>query len=108
MSRVKITTFVPSTHADAVREALGKVGAGQLGEYSFCSFTVLGTGRFLPSSSAAPFIGEAEQHETVEEERIEVVCERDIAKTAIAAMKAVHPYEEVAFDIVSLLEESDL
>jgi hypothetical protein len=108
MARVKITTFVPETHADAVRDVLGKAGAGQLGEYTYCSFTTRGTGRFTPSSSAKPFIGTPGQLEAVEEERVEVVCDRDKAKAVIAAMKTAHPYEEVAFDIVPLLEESEL
>lgn len=105
---VKITTFVPPTHADAVRQALGTAGAGAMGEYSYCSFTVLGTGRYVPSGDAKPFIGQPGVPEKVTEERIEVVCERTKAKSVIVAMKATHPYEEVAFDICPLLSEEEL
>lgn len=108
MERVKITTFVPANYAVAVRQALGEAGAGRIGKYSYCSFTAFGKGRFKPSEDSKPFIGEPGESETVEEERIEVVCDRDKAKAAIAAMKSAHPYEEVAFDIVPLLNESDL
>lgn len=106
--RVKIVTFVPLDSADAVREALGKAGAGQIGEYSYCSYTVTGKGRFIPSDNANPHIGSAGVAEVVEEERIEVECDRSKAKEVIEAMKTAHPYEEVAFDIYSLLEEDDL
>lgn len=108
MSKVKIVTFVPLNEADKVRDALGSAGAGQIGEYSYCSYSVVGKGRFVPSENANPTIGEPGKPEVVEEERIEVICDRDKAKTVIAAMKAAHPYEEVAFDIIALLDEQDL
>lgn len=106
--KVKIVTFVPVDDADKVREALGNAGAGQIGEYSFCSYSVLGKGRFIPSENANPHIGQLGVAEVVEEERIEVECDRANAKAIIQAMKSAHPYEEVAFDIYPLLEESEL
>jgi hypothetical protein len=108
MSKVKIVTFTPLDHADLVRKALGDAGAGIIGEYSYCSYSVVGRGRFIPSNNANPHIGETGRLEIVEEERIEVVCDRDKAKAAIDAMKKAHPYEEVAFDVIPLLEESEL
>lgn len=106
--RVKIVTFVPLDNADAVRDALGNAGAGQIGEYSFCSYSVVGKGRFIPSENANPHIGQSGVAEVVEEERVEVECDRSKAKAVIQAMKSAHPYEEVAFDIYPLLEEGDL
>lgn len=106
--RVKIVTFVPLADADRVRFALGSAGAGAIGEYSFCSYSVIGKGRFTPSDKANPHIGLNNQSEVVDEERIEVVCNRGDAKTVISAMKQVHPYEEVAFDIYPLIDEDEL
>lgn len=108
MDRVKIVTFVPLANANNVREALGGAGAGQIGEYSFCSYSVIGKGRFVPSDKANPHIGAANELETVDEERIEVVCKKDNAKAAIEAMRQAHPYEEVAFDIYPLISEDEL
>lgn len=108
MSRVKIITFVPLENAEAMRRILGLAGAGKMGDYSFCSYSLIGKGRFLPSKNANPHIGEPDKFEVVDEERIEVVCDRSNAKQVIAAMKQAHPYEEVAFDIYELLDESDL
>jgi hypothetical protein len=108
MSRVKIVTFVPAEDADKVRDALGRVGAGVIGEYTYCSFSSVGKGRFIPSQNADPHIGQSGELEIVEEERIEVVCDRAHAKEVIKAMRTAHPYEEVAFDIYPLINEGDL
>lgn len=104
MENVKIIIYVPLTHADAVRDALGKAGAGKIGNYDFCSFSVRGTGRFIPSEKAQPAVGSVGVLESVDEERIEVVCERAIARDILAAVRAVHPYEEMAYDIYPLLD----
>ena len=106
--RVKIVTFVPLADADNVRKALGLAGAGIIGEYSFCSYSVIGKGRFVPSGKANPHIGTSNHDEIVDEERIEVVCSRAEAKKVITAMKQAHPYEEVAFDIYPLIDETEL
>lgn len=101
---VKIVVFVPLSHADVVREAMGKAGAGRIGNYAFCSFSSRGIGRFRPEDGANPSIGQVGKTESVEEERIEVVCDRDLLKQVVAAIKSVHPYEEVALDIYPLEE----
>lgn len=101
-NNVKIVVFVPESHADAVREAMGKAGAGKIGNYSECSFSSKGTGRFKPEAGANPAIGEIGKLESVEEERIEAVCSREVLTNVIAAIRRVHPYEEVAFDIYPL------
>jgi len=100
---VKLVVFVPETHADIVREALGKAGAGQVGHYKHCSFSVKGVGRFFPLQGAKPAIGKVGKLEAVREERIETVClKKDLGKI-IKAVKKVHPYEEVAFDVYPLV-----
>ncbi|MFA5386297.1 MAG: hypothetical protein WC297_01325 [Candidatus Paceibacterota bacterium] len=101
---IKIVVFVPETHTDIVREAIGKTGAGKIGNYTYCSFSSKGIGRFKPESGAHPAIGQVGKLESVQEERIEFVCERSLAKDVIATIKKVHPYEEVAFDIYPLEE----
>lgn len=93
---------VPLTHCDAVREAIGAAGAGKLGKYAFCSFSVRGIGRFKPLEGAQPHIGSVGKLEEAEEERIEVTCETALVPQVIAAIKAVHPYEEVAIDVWKL------
>jgi hypothetical protein len=101
---VKLVVFVPLSHAETVREAMGKAGAGKIGNYDFCSFSSRGVGRYKGNKDAKPAIGKAGVLESVEEERIEVLVERTQLAQVIAALKAVHPYEEVAFDIYPLEE----
>ena len=98
----KLVVTVPLTHADILRDAIGKAGAGKLGNYSFCSFSSSGTGRFKPEEGAHPHIGEVAKLEAVEEERIEVTCDKEVLQDVIDAIKSVHPYEEVALDVYNL------
>lgn len=99
---IKLVVTVPLSHADIVRDAMGKAGAGVLGNYSFCSISSSVIGRFKPGEGATPHIGEIAQLETVEEERIEVVLPREILKEVVEAIKAVHPYDEVSIDVYTL------
>ena len=108
MQQVKIVVFAPKSHAEAIRQALGDAGAGRIGLYSHCSYSVDGVGRFMPLEGAQPAIGEVGQFEEVEEERIECICEREKAREVIAAIRGVHPYEEPAIDIYPLLTEEEL
>jgi hypothetical protein len=107
-TKVKIVTFAPIEDADKIRQALGEAGAGTIGEYNFCSCSSASKGRFTPNSNANPHIGKPNKPEVVEEERIEVICNRSDAKSVISALKKAHPYEEVAVDIYPLLDESQL
>ena len=99
---VKLVVFVPLSHADVVRQVLGEAGAGNIGNYDFCSFSSRGVGRYKGNENSNPFIGEKGTLESVEEERMEVLVPREILKEVVEKMKSVHPYEEVAFDIYPL------
>jgi hypothetical protein len=101
---IKIVVFVPETHTDIVREAMGKAGAGVIGNYSHCTFSSKGVGRFKPEIGANPNIGEVGKPEEVAEERIETICPREKMKEVIEVIKKVHPYEEVALDVYPLLD----
>jgi hypothetical protein len=102
--RYKLVVTVPTAHAHKVREAIGAAGGGRLGNYSFCSFSSPGVGRFMPEAGAEPHIGAVGRVETVAEERIEVTCEAEVVGAVIAAVKGAHPYEEVALDVYQLTE----
>lgn len=95
----KLTVNVPITHADKVREAIGKIGAGKIGTYGFCSFSIRGKGRSIPLEGAHPSIGTIGKMEVIEEEKIETFCTEDILQKVIQTIKAVHPYEEPAITI---------
>ncbi|KKB41899.1 Nif3-like dinuclear metal center hexameric protein [Bacillus thermotolerans] len=103
----KLAVFVPVSHAEQVREALGKAGAGFIGEYSHCSFSAEGTGRFMPSDQASPFIGQSGELEAVEEVKVETIYPKSIEKKVLSAMLKAHPYEEAAYDLYPLDNEGE-
>ncbi|WP_265443661.1 Nif3-like dinuclear metal center hexameric protein [Acetivibrio straminisolvens] len=98
----KIVVFVPHDNVDAVRDAMSRVGAGWIGNYSDCSFMTAGTGTFRPLEGTNPYIGATGNLEKVDEYRLETVVSQKDLKKAIEAMIKVHPYEEVAYDIYPL------
>ncbi|MES2223792.1 MAG: hypothetical protein V4469_02550 [Patescibacteria group bacterium] len=102
MPKYKLVFTVPLSHADTVRQAIGKAGAGTYPNYSFCSFSTRGIGRFKPETGATPAIGEVGKFEEVEEERIECQIDADKVDEVLKALRASHPYEEIAYDLFPL------
>ncbi len=98
----KLVVFVPPEHTDRVRQAAGDAGAGIIGEYSQCSFASPGTGTFMPSAKAHPYDGSAGNLSRSAESRLEMVVPTPFAGNIVAAAKAAHPYEEMAYDLVPL------
>jgi dinuclear metal center YbgI/SA1388 family protein len=98
----KWVIFVPPENAEAVRAAVFAAGAGQIGDYSGCSWSVSGTGQFLPGDGASPAIGSVGAVEHVVEDRVEVIAPARARRAVLSAMRAAHPYEEPAFDIFAL------
>jgi len=105
-SLYKIAVFVPSSHVDAVREAMAKAGAGKIGNYSNCSFVLEGKGSFLPNDSASPYIGEAGKFERVDEMRLEMIAMKSLVGAVVNEILKAHPYEEAAYDIYPLANDS--
>lgn len=102
----KLVTFVPTAHSEAVRAALAEVGAGRIGDYDGCSFRTAGTGAFRPGAGTSPSIGRPGELEEVQEDRLEVVLPESLLPVAMAALQAVHPYEEVPVDRYPLLPDA--
>jgi hypothetical protein len=94
----KIACFVPATALEDVRQAMFHAGAGWIGAYSECSWSTAGTGTFRPGEHANPTIGVRGARETVEELRVEVVCQTRLRDRVVRALVAAHPYEEPAYD----------
>lgn len=98
----KVVVYVPLDYADAVRQAMCDAGAGCIGNYSTCTFQAQGTGTFLPGENTNPFLGEAGRLEYADEYRLETIVPQPQLPAVIKAMEAVHPYEEVAYDVFRL------
>lgn len=95
---MKLGVYVPQSHAEVVKEALFAAGAGHVGNYDECAFTVSGIGSFRPNDEANPTIGAAGERSLVSEERVEVLVPNWLRSAVWMALKTVHPYEEIAHD----------
>jgi dinuclear metal center YbgI/SA1388 family protein len=98
----KLVTFVPSEHADAVSRAVFDAGAGRIGKYSACSFRVAGIGTFFGEQGTSPAVGESGRLEQAPELRLETVVPVGRVGAVVRALRAAHPYEEPAYDLVVL------
>lgn len=98
----KLAVFVPMDHAEAVRNALFAAGAGHVGAYDECSFNLEGEGTFRGGQGTNPFVGQLGVRHTEREVRVEVIYPVHKEGAIIRAMRAAHPYEEVAFDMIPL------
>ena len=99
----KWVIYVPREKAEAVQAAVFEAGAGHIGDYSHCSWSVTGIGQFLPHEGASPAVGSVGTVERAAEDRFEVVAPARARTAVLAAMRAAHPYEEPAFDIFALV-----
>jgi hypothetical protein len=86
------------------REAVFEAGGGRIGDYERCSWYTAGTGTFLGGDETEPVLGERGREEHVPELRVETVLPEEIVEEAVAALRAVHPYEEPAYDVYPLLD----
>jgi len=100
----KFCFFVPENSLESVKAAVFAAGAGKSGNYDMCSWQTKGDGQFRPLAESSPFIGQAGELERLTEYKVETVCADEFIASAVAAMKAAHPYEEPAYDVFKLAE----
>ncbi|MHB9095858.1 MAG: Nif3-like dinuclear metal center hexameric protein [Eubacteriales bacterium] len=102
----KIVVFIPDSHANDVGQAMTKAGAGWIGNYSDCTFSVKGKGTFKATEGCSPFIGQVGILEETPEIRLETVVKENQVNRVIKAMVNAHPYEEVAYDLYPLANKA--
>src|SRR5258706_12116228 len=98
----KFFTFVPADKAEQVRNAIFAAGGGHIGNYSECSFNAEGEGTFKALAGTHPYVGQPGKRHSEKELKIEVILPSHLENKIVAAVRTVHPYEEVAYDIVDL------
>lgn len=103
----KLTTFIPKNHTENVLSKLHESGAGMIGNYKNCSFSLEGVGTFLPSGKANPTIGEVGKPEKVNEDRIEVIFPKYLKRKILSTLFNSHPYEEVAYYLHDLTNKNN-
>lgn len=99
---LKFVTFVPSGHTNRVRQAAANAGAGVIGDYTQCSFSVAGTGTFIPGNESSPYTGEKGFLSETAEDRLEMIVPKHCSNSVICAVREAHPYEEMAYDLYPL------
>jgi hypothetical protein len=99
----KLVWFVPEEALERTRDAVFRAGAGRIGEYERCSWYTHGEGTFLGGEGTDPSTGERGREERVAELRVETVVPAERTREVVAALRAAHPYEEVAFDMYPLV-----
>jgi dinuclear metal center YbgI/SA1388 family protein len=103
----KLFTYIPEHNVEALKTAFFNIGLGQIGYYSECSFGVSGTGTFRPAAGSHPTIGAAGgSRENVSEIKLEILVPEHLKSVAIATLKKNHPYEEVAYEMISIENEN--
>jgi hypothetical protein len=98
--------YVPESHIELVKHALFAQGLGKLGQYDRCCWQVKGQGEFHPLAGSQPFKGKQNATEQVEEYRVEMLCPPHLAKQAVAALRQTHPYEQPAYGILPLADDT--
>ena len=98
----KLVTFIPEEHAENVRNAVFKAGAGNIGNYDCCGYNITGTGSFCGNENTNPFVGEKQKIHYEKEIRFETIFPVYRQENIIQALLNSHPYEEVAYDIYPL------
>ncbi|MFK7757594.1 MAG: Nif3-like dinuclear metal center hexameric protein [Flavobacteriales bacterium] len=101
----KMVFFCPADAVQDVKSAIYRAGAGTIGNYDQCSFSVLGEGTFRPLNGANPAKGIIGKLDSSEELRVEIIVERHRVSSAEWALKKAHPYEEVAYEIYDVRNE---
>ena len=102
---VKLSVFVPEESTHTLSQAMFEAGAGSIGNYTECSFQSKGQGTYKPNKNAKPSKGNINQNSIENEMKLEFLVPLDRIGGVLHAMKTKHPYEEVAHDIVPLLNE---
>lgn len=102
-TQCKLVTFVPEVDVERIANALFEAGAGWIGNYSSCSFRSPGTGTFLGEQGSSPVVGQAGRLTLAPEIRLETLLPLSRQEDVIAALRAAHPYEEPAFDLLRLI-----
>lgn len=98
----KVIVYTPRADAKKIRQAMSDAGAGGIGRYSECSFNVDGVGTFRGREGTNPVVGKPGRLETVEETRVEMICDAGWLGDVLKAIRSAHPYEEPAVDVLEL------
>jgi len=99
--------YVPASHLECVKSALFKAGAGRIGDYECCAWQIPGHGQFRPLCGSKAFIGTVDRLESLQEYKVEMVCDAQYIKAALQALLAAHPYQTPAYGVMEIKTLAD-
>lgn len=102
-----ISFYVPESHCDTVKKAMFDCGAGRIGNYDSCCWSVLGQGQFRPCQGSTPYSGQPGSVSFETEYKVEMVCEDQVLRQVLEALVAAHPYEEPAYHAIKVITLKD-
>lgn len=100
----KLEIFIPESHLFPLQKALREVDAGHIGSYDSCLSYSSVTSCWRPLTGSQPYLGEVGELSTEPELKVEVTCRRECLEKTLAAVKAVHPYEEPVINVIPLYQ----
>jgi dinuclear metal center YbgI/SA1388 family protein len=98
----KLTTVVPTKDAVSLRNSLFEAGGGAIGNYVHCSFSTTGESTFQGTENSNPVLGEKRVLQIENETKISILFERKNESKILQSLQETHPYEEVAYEIVTI------
>jgi dinuclear metal center YbgI/SA1388 family protein len=98
----KLSTYVPTSAAESLRNALFAAGAGTLGNYDSCSFNTDGIGTFKGNAQSNPIVGTRGTLHQEKETQLNLTFQKHKEDRVLKALFTAHPYEEVAYEITTL------
>ena len=103
----QICFYSPISHVEKIKDALFLIGAGKYGNYDCCSWQTIGQGQFRPLNGSAPFIGQQNHLERIEECKVEMICNEEVISKVIEELIALHPYEEPSYQVYKILSQDE-
>jgi structural hemagglutinin/hemolysin toxin protein RtxA len=97
-----LSFYVPESHLEQVKKSLFNAGAGRFNNYEQVAWQTKGIGQFCPTEGSNPYLGKIGKLEKVVEYKVEMICAKQYIKPVIAVLKASHPYEEPAYNVIKL------
>ena len=95
----KLSFYCPISDAQRIKDLLWEAGAGNIGNYSHCSFSTIGQGTFMGNDDSKPTLGQKNVLHTEKEEKIEMILPSYLQNRILDTLFSEHPYEEVAYEI---------
>lgn len=103
MNHLLLAVYVPTRHAESLKQALFAAGAGRIENYSNCCWQTDGIGQFKPEIGSTPHLGQQGKIHTEPELKIEFILAASLQETIIATLKQHHPYETPAYFLTEII-----